>query len=147
MRAACGFARVSALVRGNMPRKGLIGRTFLISFFESDVPLVFCGLFRSMDEEGDEEKASLRLRDSTACERGVSMGENIEDCGGALHGRCRLVNRDPDVYVVRVPFMNISTSETNVYIVKDGDEALVVDTARPRTRGPSYFRRRLKSWG
>lgn len=119
-----------------MPRKGLIGRAFLISFFESDVPLVFCGLFRSMDEEeGDEEKASLRLRDSTACERGVSMGENIEDCSGALHGRCRLINRDPDVYMVRVPFMNISTSETNVYIVKDGDEALVVDTGAPTDKG------------
>ena len=75
------------------------------------------------------------------------MGENIEDCGGALHGRCRLINRNPDVYMVRVPFMNISTSETNVYIVKDGDEALSLIRARPRTRGPSYFRRRLKSWG
>ena len=87
------------------------------------------------EEEGDEEKASFRLQDSIACERGVSMVENIEDCGGALHGRCRLINRDPDVYVVRVPFMNISTSETNVYIVKDGDEALVVDTGAPTDKG------------
>ena len=73
MRAACDFARVSALVRGNMPRKGLIGRAFLISFFESDVPLVFCGLFRSMDEEeGDEERrvsvCGIRQHVSEACQ-------------------------------------------------------------------------------
>lgn len=47
----------TALVRGNMPRKSWIDRAFLVSFFESDASLVFCGLSRSMDEEeGDGEK-------------------------------------------------------------------------------------------
>ena len=67
------------------------------------------------------------------------MSGNIEDRSGVLRDRCRLINRDPDVYVVRVPFMNISTSETNVYIVKDGDKALVVDTGAPTDKGAAVL--------
>ncbi|MFR1640340.1 MAG: hypothetical protein ACLSVD_14985 [Eggerthellaceae bacterium] len=39
------------------------------------------------------------------------------------------VHHDPDVLEVRVPFQNISTNDTNCYIVKDGDETLVIDTS------------------
>ena len=41
------------------------------------------------------------------------------------------VHSDPDVFEVRVPFQNISTNDTNCYIVKDGDDVLVVDTGAP----------------
>lgn len=45
------------------------------------------------------------------------------------------VHRDPDVFEVRVPFENISTNDTNCYIVRDGDDALVVDTGAPSDEG------------
>lgn len=45
------------------------------------------------------------------------------------------VHNDPDVFEVRVPFQNISTNDTNCYIVKDGDETLVVDTGAPSDEG------------
>ena len=40
-----------------------------------------------------------------------------------------------DVLEVRVPFQNISTNDTNCYIVKDGDETLVIDTGAPSDEG------------
>ena len=45
------------------------------------------------------------------------------------------VHSDPDVFEVRVPFQNISTNDTNCYIVKDGDDVLVVDTGAPSDEG------------
>ena len=45
------------------------------------------------------------------------------------------VHHDPDVFEVRVPFQNISTNDTNCYIVKDGDETLVIDTGAPSDEG------------
>ena len=45
------------------------------------------------------------------------------------------VHHDPDVLEVRVPFQNISTNDTNCYIVKDGDETLVIDTGAPSDEG------------
>ena len=48
---------------------------------------------------------------------------------------CVQVHRDPDVFEVRVPFENISTNDTNCYIVRDGDDALVVDTGAPSDEG------------
>lgn len=41
------------------------------------------------------------------------------------------VHAAPDVFVVRVPFKNISTNATNCYVVRDGGEVLVVDTGAP----------------
>ena len=41
----------------------------------------------------------------------------------------------PDVYLVQVPFENISTSATNCYVIMDGGEALVVDTGAPSDEG------------
>ena len=43
----------------------------------------------------------------------------------------RQINSGPDVYLVRVPFLNISTSETNCYLICDGGECLAVDTGAP----------------
>ncbi|RDB70204.1 MBL fold metallo-hydrolase [Eggerthella sinensis] len=48
---------------------------------------------------------------------------------------CVQVHRDPDVFEVRVPFENISTNDTNCYIVRDGDDTLVVDTGAPSDEG------------
>ncbi|MEG0303757.1 MBL fold metallo-hydrolase [Gordonibacter sp.] len=45
------------------------------------------------------------------------------------------VHSNPDVFEARVPFENISTNNTNCYIVKDGDDALVVDTGAPSDEG------------
>lgn len=45
------------------------------------------------------------------------------------------VHSDPDVFEVRVPFENISTNDTNCYIVRDGDDALVIDTGAPSDEG------------
>ncbi|QOS69633.1 MBL fold metallo-hydrolase [Eggerthella guodeyinii] len=45
------------------------------------------------------------------------------------------VHGDPDVFEVRVPFENISTSDTNCFIVQDGDDALVIDTGAPSDEG------------
>lgn len=45
------------------------------------------------------------------------------------------VHENPDVFEVKVPFENISTSATNCYIIKDGEEALIVDTGAPSDAG------------
>ena len=45
------------------------------------------------------------------------------------------VHANPDVFEVKVPFEIISTSYTNCYIVRDGGEALVVDTGAPSDEG------------
>lgn len=47
----------------------------------------------------------------------------------------RQINSSPDVYLVRVPFLNISTSETNCYLICDGGECLAVDTGAPTPEG------------
>ena len=49
--------------------------------------------------------------------------------------RIQQVFHAPDVYLVRVPFENISTSATNCYVIKDAGEALVVDTGAPTEEG------------
>jgi len=38
-----------------------------------------------------------------------------------------LLWEDPDIYVIRVPFANFGLEHTNCYVVRDGDEALVID--------------------
>ncbi len=45
------------------------------------------------------------------------------------------VHEAPEVFLVRVPFENISTSATNCYIVRDGVHAAVVDTGAPSANG------------
>lgn len=45
------------------------------------------------------------------------------------------VHCNPDVFLIKVPFENVSTSATNCYVVMDGGEALVVDTGAPSDEG------------
>ena len=51
---------------------------------------------------------------------------------------------NPDVYCVRVPFVNLGSGESNCYIVRDGGDCLVVDpgaaneTGMRRVRGALY---------
>ena len=51
----------------------------------------------------------------------------------------RQINSSPDVYLVRVPFLNISTSETNCYLICDGGECLAVDTGAPTPEGAALL--------
>lgn len=46
-----------------------------------------------------------------------------------------LIHRDPDVYALSIPFMNISTSATNCYFIRDGNDLLVVDTGAKTDEG------------
>lgn len=57
------------------------------------------------------------------------------------------VHSNPDVFEVRVPFENISTSHTNCYIVKDGDDALVIDTGAPSDEGCTILDETLDELG
>ena len=43
------------------------------------------------------------------------------------------------MYLVRVPFLNISTSETNCYLICDGGECLAVDTGAPTPEGAALL--------
>ena len=53
----------------------------------------------------------------------------------------------PDVYLVQVPFENISTSATNCYVIMDGGEALVVDTGAPSDEGAKVLSDALDELG
>ena len=45
------------------------------------------------------------------------------------------INYTPDIYEIKVPFTNLATTATNCYVVKDNDDALVIDTGAPTDRG------------
>ncbi|MEE0144887.1 MAG: MBL fold metallo-hydrolase, partial [Senegalimassilia anaerobia] len=53
----------------------------------------------------------------------------------------------PDVYLVQVPFENISTSATNCYVIMDRGEALVVDTGAPSDEGAKVLSDALDELG
>lgn len=57
------------------------------------------------------------------------------------------VHAAPDVYCIRVPFENISTSATNCYVVLDGGDALVVDTGAPTDEGAAVLSAALDALG
>lgn len=57
------------------------------------------------------------------------------------------VHAAPDVFLIRVPFENISTSDTNCYVVRDGGEALVVDTGAPTDEGAALLSAALDELG
>lgn len=57
------------------------------------------------------------------------------------------VHEAPDVFRIRVPFKNISTSATNCYVVRDGGEALVVDTGAPTAEGARVLSDALNDLG
>lgn len=50
---------------------------------------------------------------------------------------------EPEVYKVEVPYANIITNETNVYIVRDGDDVMVVDMGAPTDEAASVFAQAL----
>lgn len=64
---------------------------------------------------------------------GLQMGMK-EIRGGCVvgeYGWCELVHENPDVFLIRVPYPNITTSYTNCYLIRDGEESLLVDTGAP----------------
>ena len=50
-------------------------------------------------------------------------------------GWCELVHEAPDVFLIRVPYPNITTNSTNCYLICDGDESLLIDTGAPSEGG------------
>lgn len=71
----------------------------------------------------------------------------LEREGMRFGDRWRQIHCTPNVYMVQVPFLNISTSETNVFVVEDGGEALVVDTGAPTGEGAAVLERALEEIG
>lgn len=57
------------------------------------------------------------------------------------------VHANPDVFEVHVPFENISTKDTNCYIVKDGKDTLLIDTGAPSDVGFATFDAALTELG
>lgn len=54
---------------------------------------------------------------------------------------------NPDVYCVRVPFVNLASGESNCYIVRDGDDCLVVDPGAANEVGMRRVRNALFELG
>lgn len=59
----------------------------------------------------------------------------------------QLVYENPDVYEIEVPFTNVITTETNCYVICDGDDALVVDTGAPSERSAALLAEALGELG
>jgi glyoxylase-like metal-dependent hydrolase (beta-lactamase superfamily II) len=57
------------------------------------------------------------------------------------------INDIPEVYLLRVPFQNIVTTETNVYVIRDCDDVLIVDMGAPTQEAASYFLHALHELG
>ena len=62
-------------------------------------------------------------------------------------GLCMLVHESPEVYLIKVPYPNITTNSTNCYAICDGGECLVVDTGAPSAEGRSVMEGALKLIG
>lgn len=45
------------------------------------------------------------------------------------------IHTSPDVFLIRVPFKNFATNETNCYVVRSEGEALVIDVGAPSDDG------------
>lgn len=54
------------------------------------------------------------------------------------------IHEDPDIYLITIPFTNVSTTATNCYIVKSRGEALVIDTGAPTDEGQELLARTLE---
>ncbi len=70
--------------------------------------------------------------------------------GGTAHAvgkHYRQIAANPNVYLVRVPFLNISTSETNCYLICDGGECLAVDTGAPTDEGAAMLNAAIDELG
>lgn len=57
------------------------------------------------------------------------------------------ISDDPEIYQLRVPFANVVTTETNVYVLRDGDDVLVVDSGAPTEGAALYFAAALEELG
>lgn len=60
---------------------------------------------------------------------------------------CTAIGTDPDIFEIRVPFANVSTSYTNCYVLKNGGDALVIDTGSPTEEGSAYLASALDELG
>ena len=52
---------------------------------------------------------------------------------------CIRVASTPEVFLIDVPYPNVITRGTNCYVVKDGDDCLVVDLGAPSDEGYAYL--------
>jgi glyoxylase-like metal-dependent hydrolase (beta-lactamase superfamily II) len=57
------------------------------------------------------------------------------------------INDTPEVYLLRVPFQNIVTTETNVYVIRDKGDVLIVDMGAPTQEAASYFLQATRELG
>lgn len=57
------------------------------------------------------------------------------------------IHYDPDIFEIKVPFTNIATTATNCYVLKDRDDALVIDTGAPTDRGYDIIAQSLADIG
>ncbi len=90
---------------------------------ELGLPVLKIGVGEGLDDlQATSTRTTSRAPSSARSTSGASVA-------------CVQVHRDPDVFEVRVPFENISTNDTNCYIVRDGDDTLVVDTGAPSDEG------------
>lgn len=60
---------------------------------------------------------------------------------------CQQIHDAPDVYLIRVPYPNITTDSTNCYAFCDEGECLVVDTGAPSEEGLAVFSQALRLIG
>ena len=60
---------------------------------------------------------------------------------------CTLVHQDPDIFQVAVPDPRYGSGATNCYIVREGDETLVVDVGAASEEGERVLRAALREVG
>lgn len=53
----------------------------------------------------------------------------------------------PEVWLLRIPFKNVITTETNVFLVRDGSDALVIDMGAPSHEAGEAFITSLEELG
>lgn len=51
----------------------------------------------------------------------------------------RQVHTTPDIFEIQVPFSNVSFASTNCYVVRDGDESIIIDTGAPSEEGAAVL--------
>lgn len=57
------------------------------------------------------------------------------------------VHRDPDIFRIRLPFANLGAGESNCYVLRSGDDWLVVDAGAATERGRRLLAGALRSLG
>ena len=53
------------------------------------------------------------------------------------------IHAHPDVFSIAVPFPNISTDDTNCYVIKSGSDVLIIDTGAPTDESRDYLLKAL----